>query len=102
MASLFCVILTIESINVKSFSNCNYSHCSCRDSKNAASLCHKNANCWFIKENNGHECRCKDGYHENGYKNGDPRNPICIDNCLREDGSAYCKNQGTCLKVIYF
>merc|ERR1712241_359131 len=26
------------------------------------------------------------------------RNPICIDNCLREDGSAYCKNQGTCLK----
>ena len=44
----------------------------------------------------------KDGYHENGYKNGDPKNPICIDNCLREDGSAYCKNQGTCLKVKIF
>ena len=99
---MIITFLEFDSTLIKLYSNCNYFYSSCRDSKNAASLCHKNANCWFIKENNGHECRCKDGYHENGYKNGDPRNPICIDNCLREDGSAYCKNQGTCLKVIYF
>ena len=78
-----------------------YLYFSCRDSKNAASLCHKNANCWFIKEDNGHECKCKDGYQIDGYKNGDPKNPICIDNCIeKQTKTAFCKNQGTCLKVI--
>jgi hypothetical protein len=72
---------------------------SCRDSKNSASLCHKNANCYFIKETNGHECRCKDGYQIDGYKNDDLKNPLCIDNCMdKKTKTDYCKNQGTCLK----
>ena len=75
-------------------------HFSCRDSKNSASLCHKNANCYFIKETNGHECRCKDGYQIDGYKNDDLKNPLCIDNCMdKKTKTDYCKNQGTCLKV---
>ena len=75
---------------------------SCRDSKNSASLCHKNANCYYNVTTNGHKCKCKDGYQVDGYKNGDPKNPICIDNCIeRSTKTPYCKSQGTCLKVCF-
>ena len=79
---------------------------SCRDSKNSTSLCDKNADCWFIKETNGHECRCKKGFQIDGLKIDpitkleNPKNPICLDNCIdRTTRSKVCKNQGICLKV---
>ena len=99
--SLFYILLKYLANTGASINKFDSFYFSCRDSKNAASLCHKNANCWFIKEDNGHECKCKDGYQIDGYKNGDPKNPNCIDNCIEKTTkTAFCKNQGTCLKVI--